>query len=315
MGESLIVSWLRHVKECQVVQTNWKISNHWKMHQKDNAEQFFKIVKTNFGNEIFKQSSIQQMIKQSEIDVLGLVLEKDKYTNLYVVDIAYHESGLNYGSADKTINNIIKKMARAAITTMTAFDTTKANIIFASPKINNNILTLLENSFETLNALSRQSNLGFTFELITNEDFYHEIVEPVLELSNEIADTSELFLRSVQLLKLSEKKKQVKNSIFKVTNEETIQQERPKTIPIDYIPKNSKDFKKQLLTSRQAYIKLIYEDGADEIKSWDATDFSESSDLKGNVRSKDWFKPTKNYRDPVHGKVVQGIVSIEQFVD
>ena len=26
MGESLFYSWLRHVKECQIVQTNWKVS-------------------------------------------------------------------------------------------------------------------------------------------------------------------------------------------------------------------------------------------------------------------------------------------------
>ena len=26
MGESLLYSWLRHVKECQIVQTNWKVS-------------------------------------------------------------------------------------------------------------------------------------------------------------------------------------------------------------------------------------------------------------------------------------------------
>jgi len=26
MGESLLYSWLRHVKECQIAQTNWKVS-------------------------------------------------------------------------------------------------------------------------------------------------------------------------------------------------------------------------------------------------------------------------------------------------
>lgn len=28
-GESLSYSWLRHVKECQIVQTNWKVSPQW----------------------------------------------------------------------------------------------------------------------------------------------------------------------------------------------------------------------------------------------------------------------------------------------
>ena len=29
MGESLFYSWLRHVKECQIVQTNWTTSSQW----------------------------------------------------------------------------------------------------------------------------------------------------------------------------------------------------------------------------------------------------------------------------------------------
>ena len=33
MGESLVYSWLRHVKECQIAQTNWKTSSGiWKLH-------------------------------------------------------------------------------------------------------------------------------------------------------------------------------------------------------------------------------------------------------------------------------------------
>ena len=35
MGESLLYSWLRHVKECQIVQTNWKISPQWELKNRD----------------------------------------------------------------------------------------------------------------------------------------------------------------------------------------------------------------------------------------------------------------------------------------
>ena len=35
MGESLFYSWLRHVKECQIVQTNWKPSSQWLAQNKD----------------------------------------------------------------------------------------------------------------------------------------------------------------------------------------------------------------------------------------------------------------------------------------
>lgn len=35
MGESLFYSWLRHVKECQIVQTNWKASPQWQLQHED----------------------------------------------------------------------------------------------------------------------------------------------------------------------------------------------------------------------------------------------------------------------------------------
>ena len=35
MGESLFYSWLRHVKECQIVQTNWTTSPQWTLRHED----------------------------------------------------------------------------------------------------------------------------------------------------------------------------------------------------------------------------------------------------------------------------------------
>ena len=39
MGESLFYSWLRHVKECQIVQTNWKVSPQWNFNNVYEIEQ------------------------------------------------------------------------------------------------------------------------------------------------------------------------------------------------------------------------------------------------------------------------------------
>ncbi len=38
MGESLIYSWLRHVRCCQIVQTNWKVSSQWPLHHEDELQ-------------------------------------------------------------------------------------------------------------------------------------------------------------------------------------------------------------------------------------------------------------------------------------
>ena len=39
MGESLFYSWLRHVKECQIVQTNWTTSQKWNLLHEDELQQ------------------------------------------------------------------------------------------------------------------------------------------------------------------------------------------------------------------------------------------------------------------------------------
>lgn len=39
MGESLFYSWLRHVKKCQIVQTNWMTSSQWQLSNEDRLEE------------------------------------------------------------------------------------------------------------------------------------------------------------------------------------------------------------------------------------------------------------------------------------
>lgn len=48
MGESLFYSWLRHVKECQVVQTNWKPSPSWQLQDEDGIKRFMDLTDSYF---------------------------------------------------------------------------------------------------------------------------------------------------------------------------------------------------------------------------------------------------------------------------
>ena len=42
----------------------------------------------------------------------------------------------------------------------------------------------------------------FDFRIIANDDFLNSVLEPILEISGNVADTSELFMRSYQMLTL-----------------------------------------------------------------------------------------------------------------
>ncbi len=204
IGESLFYSWLRHVKGCQVVQTNWKPSPEWDLQHKESLERFMHAVDECFqpNYSVFKQtSSLSQLIRQAEIDVLGLAFGSG-VSSVYAVDVAFHEGGLNYGDTKKTTAKVIQKCARAAICLRACFGVSDGEIVFASPKINRNIQNELEPALEKLNTVLADHKLGFVARLIANGDFNESVLKPILDVSEGVADTSELFVRGYQLTTL-----------------------------------------------------------------------------------------------------------------
>jgi hypothetical protein len=206
MGESLFYSWLRHVKECQVVQTNWKVSSQWTLlHEeelittKEKTDAFFQ---EKYGYEIYKKNaSLAQVNQQGESDAVGVAFT-DGITKTYAVDVAFHEAGLNYGSKDVTIMKIINKCIRTAMCLYGFMDVRDAEIIFASPKINKGILTVAEPAIKEAQTILNELGYDVKFRIIANDDFKSMVLDPILIASAGIADTNELFLRSYQMLQM-----------------------------------------------------------------------------------------------------------------
>ena len=232
MGESMMLSWLRHVKGCQVVQTNWKPSPVWEYDsecKEDQAigfaldiEDYFardfqdahpELIEQCFGNtkeyvngkvnfSVFKKNTdIGQIISQTECDLIGIDLSGSEH-KLYAVEVAYHSGGLNYGSKSKTIMKVIEKLTRVAICMDLFFDNREGEIIFASPRINPGILNPLEVAIADLQTIFQKKNFDIKLSLICNEMFNEYLLSPLKDISEDITDTSELFLRSYQLVKL-----------------------------------------------------------------------------------------------------------------
>ncbi len=203
MGESLFYSWLRHVKECQIVQTNWKVSGRWEMlHEKEIQDLMSRIdehFSNNYNYNIFKKNaSVYQIIQQAECDVLGVSFSGNE-KQFYAVDVAFHEAGLNYGTREETVMKVIAKSVRTAICLYGYMDTKEAEIIFASPKINQAILDDLVPCINDLNNLFRIYGYEFAVRVIANEQFNESVLQPILLASGGIADTSELFIRAYQM--------------------------------------------------------------------------------------------------------------------
>lgn len=199
IGESLGYSYLRHVKGCWLVQTNWKPSEHWdpKGRTDDELEQEFQEMRTHFDPEgvVFKGTKDSgQFLKQAEIDVIGV----DQNGGIHAMDVAFHEAGLNYlGGAD---NRVLKKLLRTKLV-IDAYHPadTKRDIYFVSPKVHRGVQQPLDEIFTRL----QEAYQSIGWHLLTNEKFSDEILDTTLDKTQTVADTSELFVRSAKLIKLS----------------------------------------------------------------------------------------------------------------
>lgn len=206
MGESLFYSWLRHVKECQIVQTNWKTSSRWSLKHEPQLQNILDVMDHHFQNtygyKVFKKNaSLKQILQQGECDVLGIAVGVSG-TRYYAVDVAFHESGLQYGSKDETVMKVVAKWIRTALCLYGYMDTKSAEIVFASPKIMPATLKTLQPCLDDVNRLFRKQGFDFQFSLIANETFNSDVLQEILTASKGIADTSELFVRSFQMYRM-----------------------------------------------------------------------------------------------------------------
>lgn len=102
MGESLFYSWLRHVKECQIVQTNWTTSSQWQLNNEDRLEEIMtltdKFFFDKYGYSIYKKtSSLSQLLQQAECDAIGIEIQ-DSTNKIYVHEINIGEfNGIELG--------------------------------------------------------------------------------------------------------------------------------------------------------------------------------------------------------------------------
>lgn len=198
MGESLIYSYLRHVKKCLFTQTNWKASSSWDYTPTiySEAKAIFEIILANpdFGS-IFP-SSFEQTLKQAEVDVLGI----DSANNIYAVDIAYHEDGLQYGDKNETRDRVSKKLLRTMLLLKLYFPSSNHHIIFCSPKVTPATHDRIKAVIKSIR--DGYENNDIIFDYFANSDFNEKIMKPTLKGIRNEPDSSELFSRSIKLFEL-----------------------------------------------------------------------------------------------------------------
>jgi hypothetical protein len=206
IGESLAYTWLRHVCKCQIVQTNWKVSPTWDSLNRARAFEFMELCNNVFHGifnlYIFKQNAnYSQVLGQGECDALGIKKTETGFI-YYGLDVAFHTNGLGYGNYVESAAKVIEKCVRTAMCLHNYMGTDAGEIVFISPKIQNGGINILNPAIEKLNQLFAENNYNFNTTIYYGDSFKNEIIQPSLNVIDDVNDTSELFLRSAQMLNL-----------------------------------------------------------------------------------------------------------------
>ncbi len=311
MGESLLQSYLKYEKGCLVTQTNWKTSSKWQV-----AEEDYHTIKIMFDtihnhtdfSDVFKTSSLEQALRQAELDVVGINNNK-----LYMVEVAFHENGLQYGDKQDTKDRVCKKLLRAYLIGLAFFPNFTYEIIFASPKVNPATDEIIKEYFSILEKdFGDGENISFRY--MANEDFKDEILLPTLKSSLSDSDTSELFLRSAKMLEIfnlldfKNKYKKVAQTTFgisKIAESRNSADENAEFNEIlkvkNRLPnwfKNKKQYNSRIL---YAYLCLYSPDTKFVLYSDLEKESALGSNFKGN------FDQMKNFGMKNHGKVFEQI--------
>lgn len=293
MGESLLRAYFKDVKECLITQTNWKVSENWKADESDSAQlqDIYEKIRSD-GNfaDAFK-TELAQTLRQAEVDVIGI----DAAGKLYLAEVAFHEAGLNYGSKTETKDRVIKKLLRAWLAAMKFFPGHRYEIIFASPKVNPATDKIIREYFDILSESFESPDAHFAY--YANDSFRDEILLPTYEKSRAESDTSDLFIRSVRLLDLfslvsAEKPKATAQRTWRGTAQ--VFGNPPEVeYKIGERTVDAKKFKAMLLLVRQARRTWYYASGRVNSDIWDASSFTQESNLNNNIHSNNIFRNWK----------------------
>lgn len=204
IGENLAYTYLKHFEGCRIVQTNWKTSGRWKLteFEKEPAINLFnEIKKLEDFTEIFRDVSFEQILKQAEIDLLGINTIE---SSIFGVEIAFHSSGVNYGEKDFNVSKIVEKLLRTIIVMQCYFkDFDKFNAYFITPKSSEYARTKITQLIEKITHFINDDSISIQY--ISDENFYEQIVNPIIADDFKEHDNNELFSRAVKMLKLNYK--------------------------------------------------------------------------------------------------------------
>lgn len=202
LKESLVFSYLKHIKKCKIIQTNWVPKTRDWDEEYDKARELIRISKNYFKNKyrvnIFEHiSPDDDIIRLSSIDAFGISFNKDYTQDIYGVICKMNE---NYKKV--TIENILEEIFIISIYFVSYFNKVNGNMIIMCPKLNDEIIREIGTYYFDIKEIFRQVNLSFEVNILINEKFQEEVISKLEKVAFDIDETDEeIYLKSLKLQK------------------------------------------------------------------------------------------------------------------
>lgn len=183
-GLTLIDTWLKESKKCQVTLKNWNVTSRYcELHNEDTIIEVMDSMKDFFYDRyninIFRDRvSPFQFLSHGEIDVLGLEIKSGTIANIYGVTTVFLDMGFTYLQDNIKIERIIRNMIRTSMLIYGYYDISKGTIIYAGSKLKTSVQEQLKDAVKVLNEIFKVYGFQFTFIYSLNEEFQSEIHTP-----------------------------------------------------------------------------------------------------------------------------------------
>jgi hypothetical protein len=228
---------------------------------------------------------------QGEIDVVAINQAK---RHAYICAVVTHlTTGIQYvknarpDTADRLIKKFLKDIAYGA----KAFPDYTIDYMLWSPVVRRSNGNPEYNQFAHLKRMETEvlEKTGIKVSMVINQEFVDAFQELREYARQESKDLKSPVMRLLQIEEWAQKNSnRIKKVQSKITDEAT--DTAAKSLPIILIPTDPREFKRELLRTRKAEIITRYIDGREESKIWNAQDFGETSNVKGNLRSRPEFR-------------------------
>ncbi len=181
LERSLVFSYLKHIKKCKIIQTNWlPCINGWNIHSRK-GDELIRLAKNYFRNKyrisIFEEiATLDDINKENVVDAFGISFNEDYTQKMYGVCSCIFKENTTLSK-----KYVLEKIFLTAIYFISCFNKIEGNIIFLCSSADLELIKNLAALYEDIKEVFSQVKCEFELNIYLNEQFNEEVIKKLNE--------------------------------------------------------------------------------------------------------------------------------------